>query len=105
MSGSVWYIWGMFNNLKQFGSQGAAAAKMAILQMKIKNKKIEVVQDKVKVTVTGDGKLKALAVDGKDAGEVVKAVNEAIGKAQAYAAGEMKGAMGDLSQLLSSLKK
>ena len=78
---------------------------MAMLQMKIKNKKIEVVQDEVKVTVTGDGKLKALSIAGRDAGDVVKAVNEAIGKAQAYAAEEMKGAMGDLSQLLSSLKK
>lgn len=95
----------MFNNLKQFGSQGAAAAKMAMLQMKIKNKKIEVVRDNVKVTVSGDGKLKNLSVDGNDAGSVVKAINEAISKAQAYAAEEMKGAMGDLSQLLSAMKK
>lgn len=95
----------MFNNVKQFGSQGAAAAKMAMLQMKIKNKKIEVVSGNVKVTVTGDGKLKSLAVDGKDANDVVKAINEAINKAQAFAAEEMKGAMGDLSQLLSSMKK
>lgn len=95
----------MFNNLKQFGSQGAAAAKMAMLQMKIKNKKIEIVQGGVRAVVTGDGKLKALAIDGVDAGDIVKAVNEAIGKAQAYAAEEMKGAMGDLSQLLGSLRK
>ncbi len=95
----------MFNNIKQFGSQGAAAAKMAMLQMKIKNKKIEIVQGDIKVTVTGDGKLKALSVSGKDSSEIVKAVNEAIGKAQAFAAEEMKGAMGDLSQLLSSMKK
>ncbi|OGD70904.1 hypothetical protein A3A84_00020 [Candidatus Collierbacteria bacterium RIFCSPLOWO2_01_FULL_50_23] len=95
----------MFNNIRQFGSQGAAAAKMAMLQMKIKNKKIEVVVDNVKVTVTGDGKLKALSVDGNDLGNVVKAINEAISKAQAYATTEMKGAMGDLSQLLSSMKK
>ena len=95
----------MFNNIKQFGSQGAAAAKMAMLQLKIKNKKIEVVADNVKVTVTGDGKLKALSIDDKDASEVVKAVNDAISKAQAFAAEEMKGAMGDLSQLLGSLKK
>ena len=95
----------MFNNIRQFGSQGAAAAKMAMLQMKIKNKKIEIVQGDIKVTVTGDGKLKALSVAGKDSGEIVKAVNEAIGKAQAFAAEEMKGAMGDLSQLLSSMKK
>lgn len=95
----------MFNNIKQFGSQGAAAAKMAMLQMKIKNKKIEIVEGDVKVTVTGDGKLKQLTVDGKDSGEVVKAINAAISKAQAFAAEEMKGAMGDLSQLLSSMKK
>jgi len=78
---------------------------MAMLQMKIKNKKIEIVQGDIKVTVSGDGKLKALSVAGKDSGEIVKAVNEAIGKAQAFAAEEMKGAMGDLSQLLSSMKK
>lgn len=95
----------MFNNIKQFGSQGAAAAKMAMLQMKIKNKKIEVVEGNIKVTVTGDGKLKALKIDGEDSNEVVKAINLAINKAQAYAAEEMKGAMGDLSQLLSSMKK
>lgn len=95
----------MFNNIRQFGSQGAAAAKMAMLQMKIKNKKIEVVTGAVKVTVTGDGKLKSLSIDGKDANDVVKAINEAINKAQAFAAAEMKGAMGDLSQLLSSMKK
>ncbi|MBI1872014.1 YbaB/EbfC family nucleoid-associated protein, partial [Candidatus Collierbacteria bacterium] len=81
--------------MKQFGSQGAAAAKMAMLQLKIKNKKMTVVQDGVEVVVSGDGKLKGLKIDGKDAGDVVKAVNEAIGKAQAYAAEEMKGAMGD----------
>lgn len=95
----------MFNNVKQFGSQGAAAAKMAMLQLKIKNKKIEVVTDNIRVTVTGDGKLKALSIDGRDSNEVVKAVNDAISKAQAFAAEEMKGAMGDLSQLLGSLKK
>lgn len=95
----------MFNNIKQFGSQGAAAAKMAMLQMKIKNHKTEVVEGNVKATVSGDGKLKALSIDGKDAGNVVKVINEAISKAQAYAAEEMKGAMGDLSQLLSAMKK
>lgn len=95
----------MFGSMKQFGSQGAAAAKMAMLQMKIKNKKITVEQDGIEVVVSGDGKIKQLKIDGKDAGDVVKAVNEAIGKAQAYAAEEMKGAMGDLSQLLGALKK
>lgn len=95
----------MFNSVKQFGSQGAAAAKMAMLQMKIKNRKIEVVADGVKVIVSGDGKLKQLEIDGKDANTVVKAINEAIGKAQSFAAEEMKGAMGDISQLLGSLKK
>jgi DNA-binding protein YbaB len=68
----------MFNNVKQFGSQGAAAAKMAMLQMKIKNHKIEVDQDGVKVVVSGDGKLKGLEVDGKKMDTVVKSINEDI---------------------------
>jgi DNA-binding protein YbaB len=95
----------MFNNVKQFGSQGAAAAKMAMLQMKIKNHKIEVDQDGVKVVVSGDGKLKGLEVDGKKMDVVVKAINEAISKAQGYAAEEMKGVMGDLQKILGSMGK
>ena len=95
----------MFNNVKQFGSQGAAAAKMAMLQMKIKNHKIEVDQDGVKVVVSGDGKLKGLEIDGKKMDTVVKAINEAISKAQGYAAEEMKGVMGDLQKILGSMGK
>lgn len=95
----------MFGNVKQFGSQGAAAAKMAMLQMKIKNKKIVVEEGNIKVVVSGDGKLKQLEIDGKSDNEIVKAVNEGITKAQTYAAEEMKGAMGDLSQLLGAMKK
>jgi DNA-binding protein YbaB len=95
----------MFGSAKQFGSQGAAAAKMAMLQLKIKNKKIVVEEGNVKVTVTGDGKLKQLEIDGKSMNEIVKAVNAGISKAQTYAAEEMKGAMGDLSQLLGAMKK
>jgi len=95
----------MFNNVKQFGSQGAAAAKMAMLQMKIKNHKIEVVQDGVKVVVSGDGKLKGMEMDGKKMDAIVKTINEAISKAQEYAAGEMKGVMGDLQKLLGSMGK
>ncbi len=95
----------MFNNVKQFGSQGAAAAKMAMIQLKIKNKKIEVKTDEVEVVVSGDGKLKHLKIDGKDRGEVVKSINEAINKAQAFAAEEMKGVMGELQTILGQMKK
>lgn len=95
----------MFGSVKQYGSQGAAAAKMAMLQLKIKNKKIVVEEGNIKVVASGDGKLKQLEIEGKVMNDVVKAVNAAISKAQAYAAEEMKGAMGDLSQLLGALKK
>lgn len=95
----------MFNNVKQFGSQGAAAAKMAMIQLKIKNKKIEVKTDEVEVVVSGDGKVKHLKIDGKDRGEVVKSINEAINKAQAFAAEEMKGVMGELQTILGQMKK
>jgi DNA-binding protein YbaB len=78
---------------------------MAMLQMKIKNHKIEVDQDGVKVVVSGDGKLKGLEIDGKKMDTVVKAINEAISKAQGYAAEEMKGVMGDLQKILGSMGK
>ncbi len=95
----------MFNGIKQFGSQGAAIAKLAILQKKIQNHKMEVEMDGVKAVVTGEGKLKELMIDGENYNKAVKVINEAITKAQKYAAEEMKGSMGELSKVLGNLPK
>jgi len=95
----------MFDRMKQFGSQGTALAKLAILQKKIGNHKIEFVDNGVKAVVTGDGKLKELTIDGEDYNKAVKVINEAITSAQKYAADEMKGSMGELSKILGSLPK
>ena len=95
----------MFNGIKQFGSQGAAIAKLAILQRKIQNHKMEVEMDGVKTVVTGEGKLKELMIDGENYNKAVKVINEAITKAQKYAAEEMKGSMGELSKVLGNLPK
>jgi uncharacterized Fe-S cluster-containing protein len=82
-----------------FGSKGAAAAKLAILQRRISKKKMEVQDDGIKVVVTGAGKLKAMEIDGEDAKRVLKVVNEAIDKAQKWSAGEMQGMMGELGKI------
>lgn len=95
----------MFDKMKQFGSQGAAIAKLAMLQKKIQNTKMEVEEDGVKVVVTGEGKLKDLTIDGENYGKAVKIINEAITKAQKYAADQMKDSMGDLSKVLGNLPK
>jgi len=89
----------MFDKLSGIGSKGAAAAKLAILQRKILKKKIEIEEDGVKIVVTGDGKLKHIEIDGETDRRLVKAINSAITKAQQWSAGEMQGAMGDLSKL------
>lgn len=95
----------MFNGIKQFGSQGAAVAKLAMLQRKIMAHKMEVEEDGVKAVVTGEGKLKELMIDGENYNKAVKVINEAITRAQKYAAEEMKGSMGELSKVLSNLPK
>jgi len=95
----------MFDKVRQFGSQGAALAKLAMLQKKIGNHKIEIESDEVKVVVTGDGKLRDLSIDGENYNKAVKVINEAITKAQKYAAEEMKGSMGELSKILGNLPK
>jgi len=95
----------MFDRMKQFGSQGAALTKLAFLQKKIQNHKLEYEADGVKAVVTGDGKLKELMIDGENFNKAVKVVNEAITKAQKYAAEEMKGSMGELSKVLGNLPK
>jgi len=95
----------MFNGIKQFGSQGAALAKLAILQRKIAGHKTEIEEGEVKAVVTGDGKLKELYIGGGEMKAAVKVVNEAITKAQKYAATEMKDSMGDLSKVLGNMPK
>ncbi len=93
----------MFEGIKKFGSQGAAITKLALLQRKIAGHKTEVEENGVVVSVTGDGKLKELTVDGENLNKAVKVINEAITKAQKYAAEEMKDSMGDLSKVLGNL--
>ena len=95
----------MFNGIKQFGSQGAALAKLAILQKKIQGNKTVVEENGVKAVITGDGKLKELHIDDANMNDAVKVINEAITKAQKYAAEEMKDSMGDLSKVLGNLPK
>ena len=95
----------MFEGIKKFGSQGAALTKLALLQRKIANHKTEVEVNGVKAVVTGDGKLKELYIGGESMGVAVKVVNEAITKAQKFAAEEMKDSMGDLSKVLGNLPK
>ena len=82
-----------------FGSKGAAAAKLAILQRRISKKKMEMEEDGVRVVVTGAGKIKVMEIDGEDSRRVVKVVNKAIERAQKWAAGEMQGMMGDLGKI------
>ncbi|MBU1200325.1 YbaB/EbfC family nucleoid-associated protein [Patescibacteria group bacterium] len=86
-------------SIGNFGSKGAAAAKLAMLQRRISKKKMEVEEDGIKVVVTGAGKIKAMEIDGEDAKRVLKVVNNAIERAQKWAAGEMQGMMGDLGKL------
>lgn len=99
------YIKHMFDKMKQFGSQGAAITKLAMLQKKIQKTKMEVEDQGVKAVVTGEGKLKELVIDGEDYGRAVKVINDAITKAQKYAADEMKDSMGDLSKVLGNLPR
>lgn len=89
----------MFGKLGQMGSKGAAAAKLMILQNKIKKMKV-VHEDKgIRVEVTGEGKLKEVSINGEVMKDLADVVNEGIGKAQKLAAGEMQGAMGELSKI------
>lgn len=89
----------MFGKIGQMGSKGAAAAKLMMLQNKIKKMKV-VHEDKgIRVEVTGEGKLKEVSINGEVMKDLADVVNEGIGKAQKLAAGEMQGAMGELSKI------
>jgi DNA-binding protein YbaB len=89
----------MFDKLSQIGGKGAALTKMALLQRKISKHKVVVEENGVRVVVTGDGKLKSLEIDGVERDDVVNTINDAIAKAQKYAADNMQGSLADLGKL------
>lgn len=86
-------------SIGNFGSKGAAAAKLAMLQRRISKKKMVIEEDGVKVVVTGAGKIKSLEIDGEDSRRVLKVINMATEKAQKWSAGEMQGMMGDIGKI------
>lgn len=89
----------MFDKLGAFGSKGAAAAKLMMLQRKIAKMKVVHEDRGIKVEVTGEGKIKEVFVDGEKNKDLAEVINEAITKAQKKSAAEMQGAMGDLGKL------
>ncbi len=95
-------MFGKLNQLGQMGGKGAALAKMAMKQRQIVKKKFSVEEDGVKVTVTGDFKIKHLEIDGEKRFDVAKLVNEAVKKAQEYSAAEMQGMMGDMGKIFGN---
>ena len=94
-----WYNGGMLDKLGGIGSKGAAAAKLVMLQRRISKKKIVHEEGDVKVIVSGDGKVKRIEVAGEEMKELSKVVNQAIERAQKWAASEMQGMMGDLGKM------
>lgn len=73
---------------------------MAMLQQKIKSKKIVHKVGDIEVVVTGEGKIKRIEISREENRELAKAINAAITEAQKWAAAEMQGMMGDLQKFL-----
>ncbi|OGD79397.1 hypothetical protein A2368_01790 [Candidatus Collierbacteria bacterium RIFOXYB1_FULL_49_13] len=90
----------MFDKFSNVGSKGAAGVKLAMLQQKIKSKKIVHKVGDIEVVVTGEGKIKRIEISREENRELAKAINAAITEAQKWAAAEMQGMMGDLQKFL-----
>lgn len=89
----------MLDKVGKVGSKGKAAAKLMMLQRKIKKKKIEYQEGGIKVVASGEGKIKSIEVEGESKDELAETVNKAIEKAQKWSAKKMQGKMGDLGKI------
>lgn len=89
----------MFNPLGQLGDLKRMRDQAMQIQRMLQAEEITVEKHGVKVVITGDQKIVAIEVNGKNDNNVRDAINEAIKKSQELAAKKLSSMQGGLSGL------
>jgi len=86
----------MFNSLKQLGDLRQLQKQAKEIQRQLVNEEIEVEENGIKVVVSGEQRIKKLLFEKEDVSplDVMRIINQALGKAQKLAAKKLMGKMG-----------
>lgn len=93
----------MFDKFKQLGELNKMRAQAVKIQKELKKEKIEVVENGIKVVVSGDQKIQELEIDGMADNRVPDVINKAIKKSQEVAARKLQEMSGGLSGMLKGM--
>ena len=93
----------MFDKFKQLGELNKMRAQAVKIQKELKKEEIEVMENGVKVVVTGDQKIKILEIDGMADNRVPHVVNKAIKKSQQVAAKKLQEMSGGLTGMMKGM--
>ncbi len=93
----------MFDKFKQLAELNKMRAQAVKIQKELKKEEIEMVDEGVKVVVTGDQKIKELEIDGMVNNKAVDVINKAIKKSQEVAAKKLQDMSGGLTGMLKGM--
>jgi len=86
----------MFNSLKQLGDLRQLQKQAKEIQRQLANEEIEVEENGVRVIVSGEQRIKKLLFEKENISplDVMRVINQALGKAQKLAAKKLMGKVG-----------
>ena len=93
----------MFDKFRKLGELNKMRAQAVKIQKELKKEEIEVMENGVKVVVTGDQKIKILEIDGMADNRVPDVVNKAIKKSQKVAAKKLQEMSGGLTGMMKGM--
>jgi hypothetical protein len=94
----------MANPFSQLGELKRMRDQAMQIQRQLQAEEVEVEKHGIKITISGDQKLKSIETNGKSDNDILDAVNEAIKKSQEIAAKKLSEMQGGLSGLLGGNK-
>lgn len=90
----------MFDKVKQLAQLKQMRDQAMAIQKQLAQEEIEIMEDNIRIVITGDQKLKSLEIDGLTNERVLELINKAIKKSQEMAAKKLAEMSGGLSGLL-----
>ena len=93
----------MFDKFKQLGELNKMRAQAVKIQKELKKEEIEVMENGIRVVVTGDQKIKILEIDGMADNRIPDVINKAIKKSQQVAAKKLQEMSGGLTGMMKGM--
>ena len=93
----------MFDKVKQLGQLKKMRDQAVRIQKQLKEEKIELIENGVRIIITGDQKIKLLEIDGIEDNRIADVINKAVKKSQKAAAKKLQEMSGGLSGMMKGM--